>query len=90
MRPIQTLVRQRPRINPLHKVFKILRILARQGQTARLRLSKIVARIESCREKGGDGDEGFEVEGEWRGGGTDVYGYGGFEEMAGWEGLVGW
>ena len=51
-------------VKPLHEVFEVLGVVGWEGEGGGRGFKEVVVGVECCCEEGGDGEEGFEVEGE--------------------------
>ena len=75
-------MRQRARVEPLGKVFKVRGVAVREGEGRGGGFAEGVGRVEGGGEEGGDGAEGFEVQVEGVVITTDGEGDGRFEEVS--------
>ena len=75
-------MRKRARVEPLDEVFEVLRVVGGKGEGGGEGFAETVVGIECCREERGDGQQGFEVEGERGQSPADIESDGGLEEVA--------
>ena len=69
-------------VEPLDEVFEVLWIVGRKGEGGGERFTETVVWVECCGEERGDGQQGFEMEGEGDQSRADIESDGGLEEMA--------